>query len=297
MTVPSPKPVVVGVDGSASALEAARWAAAEAVRRGTRLEVICCDVLAAAYPPDPAAVPMPQTYIDALEQQARVRLDRARDEARAAAPELEVGAWMRAGTAAPVLIEESRRAQLVVVGSRGLGGFSGLLVGSVAVALCAHGHCPVAVVREPSADVGPDAPVVVGVDSAAAADHELTLSAAFVAAMRRRCPLVAVHAWYESGSEQAWYRVRSEGYEAEVRSEQERFLSETMAGWREKYPDVEVRHVVVHGQPASALLEHSERARLLVVGTRGRGGFTGLLLGSTSQQLVHHAPCPVLVVR
>jgi nucleotide-binding universal stress UspA family protein len=82
-----------------------------------------------------------------------------------------------------------------------------------------------------------------------------------------------------------------------VQAEEERFLAETLAGWADKYPDVAVRRVVVDSQPARALLEYAEHAQLVVVGARGRGGFTGLLLGSTSQQLVHHAPCPLLVVR
>jgi nucleotide-binding universal stress UspA family protein len=286
---------VVGIDGSSSALDAASWAAAEAARRGTWLRVVFCDVLALAYLPDLPTMPLPQTYSGALARQAQVWLHRAQEEAQAAAPELEVRTSVRTGDAVLVLIEESGRAQLMVVGSRGLGGFTGLIVGSVAVALCAHGRCPVAVVRQPPADAGLDAPVVVGVD--ARDGQEPVLTVAFDAAAMRHAPLVAVHAWHEVGSEQAWYSFHAEGRGAAVQAEEERFLAEMMAGWAEKYPGVAVRRVVVHSQPARALLEHAGRAQLVVVGTRGRGGFTGLLLGSTSQQLVHHAPCPLLVVR
>ncbi|MEV0702817.1 universal stress protein [Saccharopolyspora sp. NPDC050389] len=295
MTTPGPKPVTVGIDGSSSALDAACWAAAEAVRRNTWLRVVFCDVLAQMYLPDLPTMPPPQTYSDALARQAQVWLHRAKEEAQAAAPAVEVRTFARTGDAASVLIEESRKAQLMVVGSRGLGGFTGLVVGSVAVALCAHGQCPVAVVRRPATDLRPDAPVVVGVD--ARDGQELVLTVAFDAAAMRNAPLVAVHAWHEAGSEQAWYSFHAEGRGAAVQAEEERFLAETMAGWGDKHPDVAVRRVVAHGRPARALLEQAEHAQLVVVGARGRGGFTGLLLGSTSQQLVHHAPCPLLVVR
>jgi nucleotide-binding universal stress UspA family protein len=203
VSIPEAKPVVVGIDGSSSALYAARWAAAEAVRRGTWLRVVFCDVFSLVYLPDLPAIPLPQTYSDAMARQAQVWLHRAHEEAQAAAPAVEVRTYVRVGGAAPVLIEESRRSQLVVVGSRGLGGFTGLIVGPVAVALCSHGHCPVAVVRQLRTETGPDAPVVVGVD--AREGHELMLRTAFDAAAMRAAPLIAVHAWHVVGSEAAWY--------------------------------------------------------------------------------------------
>ncbi|MER7010258.1 universal stress protein [Saccharopolyspora sp. NPDC000359] len=295
MSSPAGKPVVVGIDGSSSALDAVRWAAAEAARRGAPLRVVFADVFALVYLPELPTIPLPESYSEAMARQASTWLEQAEREARSTAPDLEVRTTSRTGSAAPVLIEESRRAQLVVVGSRGLGGYTGLIVGSVAVDLSAHGHCPVAVVRRPPAEVDSAAPVVVGVDGRD--DQERVLAAAFEAAAMRRVLLIAVHAWHEVGSRRAWRSFRDHGQADEVRTEEERFLAETMAGWSEKYQDVAVRRVVVHGPAARALLEHAERAQLVVVGTRGRGGFTGLLLGSTSQQLVYHAPCPVLVVR
>ncbi|MDA3644285.1 universal stress protein [Saccharopolyspora indica] len=289
------KPVVVGIDGSPSALDAACWAAAEAARRGTWLQIVFADVFAQVYIPELPTIPLPETYSDAMARQARTWLDRAEQAARSAAPDIEVRTVSHTGSAAPVLIDESQRAQLVVVGSRGLGGYTGLIVGSVAVALCAHGHCPVAVVRQSPADVDPAAPVVVGVDDR---DHqEPVLTAAFDAAAMRSVLLVAVHAWHEVGSRRAWKEFHAAGQSAAVHAEEERFLAEALAGWTDKYPDVAVRRVVVHGQPARALLDHAEHAQLVVAGSRGRGGFAGLLLGSTSQQLVHHASCSVLVVR
>ncbi|SEF82431.1 Nucleotide-binding universal stress protein, UspA family [Saccharopolyspora kobensis] len=289
------KPVVVGIDGSSSALDAACWAAVEAARRETWLRIVFADVFAQVYLPELPTIPLPETYSDAMARQARTWLDRAEQEARSAAPDVEVRTVSHTGGAAPVLIDESQRAQLVVVGSRGIGGFTGLIVGSVAVALCAHGHCPVAVVRQAPADVDPAAPAVVGVDDRD--QQEPVLTAAFEAAAMRRVLLVAVHAWHEVGSQRAWKDFNAAGQAAAVHAEEERYLAEAMAGWADKYPDVAARRVVAHGQAARALLDHAEHAQLVVVGSRGRGGLSGLLLGSTSQQLVHHAPCSVLVVR
>ncbi len=201
---------------------------------------------------------------------------------------------MGTGGAIPVLVAESRHAQLGVVGSSGLGGFTGLLVGSVAVALCAHGHCSVAVVRQPPT-AGSDAPVVVGVDDSP--DKDTVLKTAFAEAGMRGVALEAVHAWHTVGTEQAWYGFHSEGRGAAIQSEEERILAETLAGWSEKCPDVEVRRIVAHNKPARVLLDHAQHAQLVVVGSRGRGAFTGLVLGSTSQQLVQHAPCPLIVAR
>ncbi len=123
------------------------------------------------------------------------------------------------------------------------------------------------------------------------------LKTAFEEATMRGVALEAVHAWHTIGTEQAWSSFHSQGYRATIQADEERILAETLAGWNEKYPDVEVRHIVAHNKPARALHEHAQHAQLLVVGSRGRGPVTGLLLGSTSQQLVHHAPCPLIVAR
>ncbi|MCI2422422.1 universal stress protein [Saccharopolyspora sp. K220] len=294
MTVAGTKPVVVGIDGSSSAVDAARWAAVEAQRRRTWLQVVFCDAFALAYLPDLPTMPLPETYANAMTRQAHLWLHRARVEASEAVPEVEVRTFVRTGGAIPVLVDESRSAQLVVVGSRGLGGFTGLVVGSVAVGLCAHGHCSVAVVRQPPTTAA-DAPVVVGV--ADPAPEDTVLQAAFEEAVTRSAPLEAVHAWYAVGTEEAWYSFHSEGRAAAVQQEEERILAETLASWSEKYPGVEVRRIVARGKPARVLLDHAQHAQLVVVGSRGRGSLAGLLLGSTSQQLVHHAPCPFIVAR
>ncbi|MGW3473472.1 universal stress protein [Saccharopolyspora sp. NPDC000995] len=294
MTTTQEKPVVVGIDGSSAALDAARWAAVEAHQRGTWLRVVFADILAQMYLPDLPTTPVPETYADAMARQAQQWLHRAKQEATAAAPVLEVRTFVVTGDAIPVLVAESRRAQLVVVGRSGLGELTGLLVGSVAISLCSHGHCSVAVVRQLSTEAS-DAPVVVGVNDSPG--FETVLNTAFEEAAMRGVALEAVHAWHTVGTEQAWYSFHVEGRAAAIQNEEERILADTLTRWEKKYPDVEVRRIVAHGKPARVLLEHAQHAQVAVVGARGRGALTGLALGSTSQQLMHHAPCPLIVAR
>ncbi|MEV4729957.1 universal stress protein [Saccharopolyspora sp. NPDC049426] len=292
MSNPSLKPVVVGVDGSSSAVHAVRWAAAEAHRRNAGLRIVYADVLSLVYLPDLPGYPLPVPYIQAAQRQGKEWLHRAVDVARSEVAGLRVETEIHVGQAGAVLVDESRGAQLVVVGSRGLGGFTGLVVGSVAVALSAHGHCPVAVVRGPGTAV-PEAPVVVGVDGSSAGEAALTT--AFEYTSRRGVALRAVRTWNSLDAEAAWWS-EGQGWDS-VQTDQERWLAEQLAGWCEKFPDVEVHRYVSHDKPARALLQHAKHAQLVVVGARGRGGFTGLLLGSTSQQLLQHSPCPVIVAR
>lgn len=289
MSNPSVKPVVVGIDGSSSAVHAVRWAAAEARRRRTGLRVVFSDIASLVYLPELPMVPLPASYSDAVQRQARGWLEQARDVAAREASAVEVDTEIRIGSPASVLINESQTAQVVVVGSRGLGGFSGLIVGSVAVALSGHAHCPVAVVRGPEIAVA-DAPVVVGVDGSRGG--ETALACSFEAAAMRGVALWAVHTWYSLAGDDAWGPQQVGG-----QADEERLLAELLAEWSEKYPDVDVRRLVSRDKPGRALLGHAKHAQLVVVGARGRGGFTGLVLGSTSQQLVHHSPCPVLIAR
>jgi nucleotide-binding universal stress UspA family protein len=187
----------------------------------------------------------------------------------------------------PRLLDESRSAQLVVIGDRGLGGVAGLLLGSVAVALAARGDSPVAVVRgRTSATSGP---VVVGVDGSPVS--EAALAYAFEAADARSAELVVVYAWRDLLLDQS--TPLDEAIEQQGRAE----LAERLAGWGGKYPDVAVRRVVVRDTPARAIVEQSVTAQLVVVGSHGRGGLGGLLLGSVSNAVLHRAECPVVVVR
>jgi nucleotide-binding universal stress UspA family protein len=284
--------VVAGVDGSECALQAVGWAAAEATRRHATLRLVS----AYAWPAgrlvgDPG---LGLDYRRVLRESAGRELATAAAAAVAVAPDVQIEQVLREGFPEPVLQAESTAADLVVLGDRGLGGFTGLLIGSVAVALAAHAACPVVVVRGPEADpVTPRTePVVVGVDGSPAG--EAAVAFAFEAAALRGVPLVAVHTWRDLVVDATMAPLLDfdaiDGDEREV-------LAERLAGWSEKYPDVPVRRLVVHERPARALVDESAAAQLVVVGSRGRGGLAGMLLGSVSQAVLHHAHCPVAVVR
>lgn len=286
--------VVAGVDGSLSSSHAAAWAADEAARRNVPLRLVHAISFA---PLTYAGGLPPQEFFDAMESEGRNQLRSVAAVLRSRHPMLEIELDLRDGEPSAELIELSKSARLVVLGSRGLGGLSGMLAGSTAVALAAHGHSPVAVVRGRSLDAEPptEGPVVVGVDGSPASEAALAL--AIDQASMRGVPLVAVHTWIDvplagvpgaAGEFIDWEAVETQ--------EQE-LLAERLAGWQEKYPDVRIRRVVTRDRPVRHLLEHAANAQLLVVGSRGRGGFRGMLLGSTSQALIYHATCPLIVAR
>ncbi|QFU89624.1 AMP-binding protein [Amycolatopsis sp. YIM 10] len=241
---------------------------------------------------DDVPVSLPRDFREALLDQGSEALAAAGAAAGEAAPGIDVRPELRTGTAAEWLVRESSSTDLIVLGSRGLGGFSGLLVGSVAVALAHHGHCPVVVVRGRTEESGP---VVVGVDNSANSDDAIGF--AFEAASSRGVPLVAVHTWNDLVLEQAWPVMRMELDFDGIAEAEARALEGRLAAWREKYPHVEVSAQTYRARPADRLLEAAKTAQLLVVGSRGRGGFAGLCLGSTSQALIQHSPCPVAVIR
>lgn len=282
-------PVVVGVDGSESGLRAVRWAATEARRRGGHLRLVyACEVPVGYHSFN---VVDPRVLRTAMEDQGRAWLAEA---ARVAAgvPTEEV---LEVAPPVPLLAKESRNAALVVLGSRGLGGFTGLLVGSTSVELAGRVRCPMVVVRGPHGGEPPvEGPVVVGVDGTPVG--EAAIAFAFAEASALGVDLVAVHAWTDLLLEAA-FAGGAEALDFTPLAEKARaILAERLAGWQEKYPDVNVVREVVRKRPAQALLAAAEHAQLVVVGSRGRGGVRGLLLGSTSQHLLHHAPCPVAVV-
>lgn len=288
-TATTPGAVVVGVDGSEDALRAVRWSAVEARSVHRPLHLVHASIWPLINHPLPPGVT--GDYHKVMEQEAHGWLHRARKVAEDAGP--GVGAEERlVDGAASALLAESAHAREVVVGSRGLGGFTGLLVGSTAAMLAHHARCPVVVVR---AEGDPSGPVVVGIDGSETSER--ALSFAFDAASRAGAPLLALHTWSDVGIPQPWApRPRLVNWQA-VEEDEYRVLAERLAGWREKYPDVTVERVVALDRPAHRLLEAGRQARLLVVGSHGRGGFAGMLLGSVSRVLVYHAPCPLAVVR
>jgi nucleotide-binding universal stress UspA family protein len=283
-------PVVVGVDGSSSALDAARWAAREAARRGTALQVVSAfGWFDARHIGDPG---LGGHYRSTMLKSTHAAVLAAAEAAAEAAPGVELAERVVDGFPVPVLVVASRRAGLLVIGDRGLGGLTSLLVGSVAIGLAARAECPVVVVRgERSSDSGP---VVVGIDGSQLS--EAALAYAFEAADMRRSPLIAVHAWTDSAIEAAVAPLLD--WDA-IEADEHRLLAERLAGWGEKHPDVAVRRVVARDRPANALIEQATdaAAQLVVVGSHGRGSAAGLVLGSVSHAVLHHAPCPVAVVR
>ncbi|OXM45397.1 universal stress protein [Amycolatopsis alba] len=287
--------VVVGVDGSGSARHAAVWAAGEAVRRGLLLRLV--HIYGIPQVRVPAVLPSSETVRVAFETRGRKWLTEAQDAVSERYPDLVVETAAREWSPVAALIEESVSANMVVLGSRGLGGFTGLLIGSTAVALAQHGHCPIVVARGRRPDDAPPetGPVVVGTDGSAAGD--VALAFAFDEAMLQSAALTVVRAWNEIFDHESMrshpLAIRPDEVEAAERAA----VEEQLAPWREKFPEVPTTVEIVRDRPVRALLRFGERARLLVVGCRGRGGFEGMLLGSTSQALVAHSSCPVAVVR
>jgi nucleotide-binding universal stress UspA family protein len=283
------KPVVVGVDGSASSLAAVDVAAREATVRRRTLHVVHAFIWPYMHVPlGPSPYGPPE---GGLRNDAERLLAEAYGRAHTGAPELAVSSELVTGEAAAALLRSSRTAELIVIGDRGLGGFTGLLIGSVAVQLAAHAACPVLVVR---GAVDPAAPVLLGVDGSPANDPAVGF--AFDEASLRGVPLVAMHAWTHPASGEPDDVLPLFYDPDDVAGVEARVLSEALAGWRDKYPDVVVRPELRRASPRRSLIDSTHRAQLLVVGTRGLGGFTGLLLGSVSQAVLHHAACPVAVV-
>lgn len=282
-------PIVVGVDGSSSALEAARWAAREAAHRNAPVYLVSAFGWSGhRHLGDPGL----GHYRETMMRETWATVAVAAAAARHVAEGVEISELTLDGYPVPLLVTESRTAGMLVIGDRGLGGFTSLLIGSVAIRLASQAECPVVVVRgdDPS-DTGP---VVVGIDGSPIS--EAALEFAFDAADARGVPLIAVHVWND-------YAIAVSVLEAvkwdAVEAEEHQLLAERLAGWSEKYPDVEVRRVVERDSPAHALIAQATgtNAQLVVVGSHGRGSAAGLVLGSVSHALLHHSPCPVAVVR
>jgi nucleotide-binding universal stress UspA family protein len=284
----SPGATVVGVDGSEGGRIALRWATDEAARRHHPMAVI------SAYEwwwPG-ARMAVGGEYAEAVRQQAESIVEESVGQARGIAPTVDVRGHAVHGQPGRVLVEASAGAGLVVVGSRGRGGFASMMLGSVSHQVATHATGPVVVVRGRADAAGP---ILVGADGSPSADH--ALGTALELARHRGCGLVAVRTYAPMGL--PW----GPGVPGYVEDPDERdrleheLLAESVSPWREKYPEVAVEAVVHQGHPAETLAGLTHRASLVVVGTRGHGGFSGLRLGSVGVGLLHHADCPVLVDR
>lgn len=190
------------------------------------------------------------------------------------------------------LIKMSEQAHMIVVGSSGRGLLARGLLGSVSSTVVRHATCPVAVIRDEDLADPLHGPVLVGIDGSPAS--ELATAIAFDQASRRGVDLVALHAW----SDVAVLELPAFDWEA-VEADAQRSLAETLAGWQERYPDVSVRRLLVRDLPAQQLIfqTRATQAQLVVVGSHGRGGLTGLILGSVSNTVLHSVQAPVIVAR
>ena len=289
--------IVVGVDGSPGATAAVTWAAKLASVRHLELKLVHGVQVAALYYGGGLPGAGAGALYDAIQADGERVLADAGKLARSLDADLVVTIEMRNDPPVVLLLDESRRARMVVIGRTGAGGFADMLVGSTAATVVSHAHSPVAVIRgrEGSTHIPDTGPVVVGVDGSP--NSEQAIAIAFEEASLRRAPLVAVHAWSDVTYEDFYGTVRVMPQWESLKENEERLLAQRLAGWQEKYPDVEVLRELRRDRPRHALLDATKNAQLVVVGSRGRGGFTGALLGSTSQALVQHAECPVLVVR
>lgn len=279
-------PVVVGVDGSAQAASAARWAVREAARWHTSLTVLTASAV-----DDPASSAMASAWLETKAVLAQEVARATRDELAAAEPSVPVMTKTSAAGAEAALRQASAGALLLVLGPP-TGTLSGLLAGSPDADLIARAGCPVVIVRGTGATRA-GGPVVVGVDGSPMS--EAAVAWAFEEASRRGTRLVAVHAWHDSESGGPFAHIRGSPL-IDIGDVERRLLAERLAGRRERYPDVDVEPVVERDLPRDSLLERSTEAALVVVGSRGRGGFTGMVLGSTTHALLHRADCPVMVV-
>lgn len=282
--------VLVGVDGSPSSKVAVKWAARDAAMRGVPLTLV--HVLAPPVVMTFPETPMPAGYVEWQEEQGKRHIREAFEIVEAnTGGGGRVEAETRVGSTVPTLVELSKEAVMMVVGCRGHGWLRRTLLGSVSSNLVRHAHCPVAVIHDDSAmsDLS-RAPVVVGVDGSPVSEAATAL--AFEESSLRGVELVAVYAWHDT----AVFDVPGFDF-ATMQADGEQLLAEQLAGWQERYPDVDVRRVVACDRPADQLIEQSHSAQLVVVGSHGRGGFTGMLLGSVSIAVVQAARTPVIVAR
>jgi nucleotide-binding universal stress UspA family protein len=278
-------------DGSVASDAAVAWATREAIIRQLPITLVH------AVPPVVVGWPVGQLYADMPEWQkenGQHVIDQARKTLSANLGESEppeIHTEMVYSSVVPTLIDASKDAGMIVAGSQGLGALGRLLLGSVTTALIHHAHCPVAVIHsDERAAPDSNAGVLLGIDGSPASEAATAL--AFDEASRRGVGLVALHVWSDVGV----FPILGMDWR-DRESEAQEILAERLAGWQEQYPDVRVKRLVFCDKPSRWLLKESEHAQLVVVGSHGRGGFPGMLLGSVSSAVAQSATVPVIVVR
>jgi nucleotide-binding universal stress UspA family protein len=279
-------PVVVGVDGSATAGPALRWAIREASTRRIPLRLV------SAWNPT-FDIDMLGLASREVEDHCRAILDAAEAEVAAADSSIEVARTTYIGPATTALIDASQHADTVVVGSRGRRTLPAFLLGATSLEVAAHAACPAVLVRE-----GADAHsgrVIVGVDGTPRSSEAIAYAFAYASAHDVR--LTVLHAFQVEYVDGVISRLSAEEMNARLAQEELALTSETVAGWGEKYPDVHVETVTLRSHPVDALVAASTTSDLVVLGGRRRGRIGGALLGSVGHGVLHDAHCPVAVVR
>ncbi len=289
MSTPKKLGIVVAVDGSPASNYAACWAARAAAMRNVPLTVVhAVATPTATWPP----VAYPDSLAERLEDEGKKAIMHAMKIAEDAMPadrKVTIGRELVYSTPAPALIKMSDEAEMIVVGTAGRGSLARGMFGSVSSTVVRQANCPVAVIQNEDLP-DPHAPILVGIDGSPVS--ELATEIAFAEASRRGVDLVALHAWSDITvseiPEVDW---------ATVEPEAERRLAESLAGFQERYPDVTVHRLVVVDRPARQLAEKSKSAQLVVVGSHGRGGLAGMVLGSVGNAVLHSVRVPVIVAR
>jgi len=297
MSQPPHRAILVGVDGSAAALSAVRWAARDAALRSVPLTLVH---VVSAPVPGWSQVPAPTGFRQRQDERAHELIKSAIEVAEQSTSDLglvQINSKVFHSATIPTLVNLSKEVEMVVVGYRGHGG---LLVrsflGSVSSGLVYHAHCPVAVIHgeEPLAADVARAPVLLGIDGSPASESATAI--AFGEASRRGVGLMALHAWTDLRVSDFKELFPNANWDAEL-SHEEEMLAERLAGWQERYPDVGIHRKIEIGEPAGGLIEASKEAQLIVVGSHGRGGLAGKLLGSVGAAVVNRARIPVIVAR
>jgi nucleotide-binding universal stress UspA family protein len=284
--------IVAGTDGSGESLYAVEWAAREAAARGAELQIIAVPTLPPRTAWQRTTGHTPEAVAAAVTSSYKKALAAAAGRAAEIEPGLAIGTALRSGSPVQVLCEAGKQASMLVVGSRGAGGFAALVLGSVSRYVATRAECPVVVVRQGTMAVHRE--VVVGVRDL---DQPSAIGFAFEEAALRRARLHAVHAWQSFLPEMRLTGTERPGAEAgEVTSEAAQWLAALMSFWREKYPEVDVIEDVMHAQPGRILAGLSARADLIVLGRNTADDSPHPGTNAVTHAVLHHALGPVAII-